>query len=165
MRAADPRAVLGIDPTSRGLAFAFFEEGNLLDWGTRRVEGDDLAALDRILALCPAEVIAIEDVHAKGCLRRARVKRLLAALAMHAKARGMEVRTVPRERVLRSWMARQGARKDTMAQTIASEFPVLDMVLPRARGKYRSEVARTAIFDAASFAIDALGASSESFGE
>ncbi len=161
MRLADPRAILGIDPTSRGLAYVFFEDGKLLDWGTRRIQGNDLGALSRILALCPAEVLVIEDGNAPGCLRRPRIKRVLAALKKCALAAGIEVRTVARQDVFHAWSARGCRSKDDIASAIARGLPVLQMILPRARGKYRSEDARIRIFDAASRVLHAFGYVSE----
>ncbi len=157
MKFHDDRVILAIDPTSRGLAFACFESGEILDWGTRRVEGDDLAALDRILELCPADVLVIEDTEAEHCLRRPRVKRVLAAMERHARSRGVEVRKVSAREALRAWMRHGIANKSEMAQAIADEFPPLETVVPRPRGKYRSEQARMGIFDAASLAIYAFG--------
>jgi hypothetical protein len=153
----DDRVILAIDPTSRGLAFACFEAGEILDWGTRRVEGDDLAALDRILVLCPADLLVIEDTAANHCLRRPRVKRVLAAIERHAHARGIELRKVSAYAALRSWMRRGIANKSEMAKAIAEEFPPLETVVPRPRGKYRSEQARMGIFDAAALATYAFG--------
>jgi hypothetical protein len=161
MTLGDPRAILGIDPTSRGLAYVFFEDGKLLDWGTRRVHGDDLGALRRILALCPAEILVIEDGNASGCLRRPRIKRVLVTLQKYAIAAGIEVRRVARQDVFRAWRTRGRPSKDDIAAVIAKDFPVLQMILPRARGKYRSEDARIRIFDAASFALNAFGTSAE----
>lgn len=157
MKFSDDRVILAIDPTSRGLAFVCFEAANVLDWGTRRVEGDDAAALDRILELCPADVLVIEDVKSEHCLRRARAKRVLATIERHALSLGLEVRKVSAYAALRSWMQRGIVNKSEMAQTIATEFPPLDLVVPRPRGKYRSEEARMGIFDAASLAIHAFG--------
>jgi hypothetical protein len=157
MKFSDDRIILAIDPTSRGLAFVCFESGEVLDWGTRRVEGNDVAALDRILELCPADVLIIEDAKAEHCLRRARVKRILVAIERHARSLGIEVRKVSAHAALRSWMRRGIANKSEMAQVIAAEFPPLDLVVPRPRGKYRSEQARMGIFDAASLAIHAFG--------
>jgi hypothetical protein len=161
MRLGDPRAIVGIDPTSRGLAYVFFEDGKLLDWGTRRIQGDDLGALSRILALCPAEILVLEDGNAPGNLRRPRIRRVLAALQKYAIASGIGVRTVARQDVFHTWSARGCRSKDDIAAAIASGFPVLQIILPRARGKYRSEDVRIRIFDAASFVMNAFGTSAE----
>lgn len=157
MKLTDVRAILAVDPTSRGLAFAFFESGELLDWGTRHVEGNDIAALDRILELCPAHVLVIEDVTAPRCLRRARVRKVLGTIERAARSRGLDVRKVSAYDALRAWAARGCVNKSEIAQAMAREIPELEIVLPRPRGKYRSEQARMSIFDAASLAIYAFG--------
>jgi hypothetical protein len=156
-RLADPRAILGIDPTSRGLAFAYFEGSRLLDWGTRRVLGDDLAALDRILDLCPADVLVVEDVDAPGCARSARVRSVLRQIEQHARIRGLVVTSVSRAAVRAEWLTRGASNKFGVATAIAELFPVLDMILPRIRKPYRSEVARTDVFDAASLVLHVFG--------
>jgi hypothetical protein len=157
MRLADRRAILAIDPTPRGLAFVFFLDGEVADWGTRRVPDDDLGALERILTLCPADVLVIEDGEAEHCLRRPRVKRLLLAIEAHAKAEGLEMQKVSAHDALQAWKLRGCANKSEMAAAIAREFAPLDMLAPRLRGKYRSEDARISIFDAASFATHVFG--------
>ena len=93
---ADPRAILGIDPTKRGLAFVFFEGGRLLDWGTRRAAGKEIAALEEILNLCPADVIVLEDPDAEGSERRPRMRKLLLRLTRAAEARRLLVAKVSR---------------------------------------------------------------------
>ena len=156
MNLADGRAILALDPTSRGLAFTFFESGELLDWGTRHVEGNDLSALDRILDLCPANVLVIEDVTAARCLRRARVRKVLGVIEREAKSRGLDVRKVSAYDALRAWEPRGCVNKGEIAQAMARDIPELELLLPRPRGKYRSEQARMSIFDAASLALYAF---------
>src|SRR5437762_2572240 len=107
---ADPRSIVGIDPTSRGLAFVFFEHGRLLDWGTRR-GSDELALLDRILNDCPAEMLVLEDPDAPRCERRQRMRQFLRDLARHAGKRGLSVVTVPRINVRRTWALQGVTRK------------------------------------------------------
>lgn len=148
----DSRAILGIDPTPRGLAFAFFEGGEVRDWGTRSCR-NGLAALDRILTLCPAEVVVMEDATAEDSQRRPRPKRLLRDLERSATRRRVEVVKVARQAVRQAWIAEGRSTKHAVAVAIAERFPVLEMVLPRPRKVYRSEEARTEIFDAASLVL------------
>jgi hypothetical protein len=156
-RFRDPRAILGIDPTSRGLAFVYFENGRLLDWGTRRVPGDDLAAYDRVRELCPPEVLVIEDANANRCGRRSRVREVLSALEWHARGQGTDVVKVGRDSVRREWALQGCPNKHGVAQAIAEVFPALEPLVPRERKPYRSEVVRAEIFDAASLVIHAIG--------
>jgi hypothetical protein len=154
--AVDPRAILGIDPTKRGLAFVFFEDGRLLDWGTRHT-GDELSALEAILRLCPADVIVLEDPAADGSLRRPRMRRVLARLARAAETKGLAVVTVSRLEVRRDWIARGITRKHAVAEAIAEDFPALQPWVPRLRKSYMDEEARVHVFDAASLVLRAFG--------
>jgi hypothetical protein len=159
MRLADTRAILGIDPTSRGLAFVYFEGGELLDWGMRGKPRDELGALTRILDLCPADLIVLENRKADGCLRHPRVKRALAAIEAYAREQDIEVHAVPRRRILAEEAAKGQRSKTDIAAAIAQMFRVLEIILPRPRGKYRSADRRAGIFDAAASVIHACGVS------
>jgi hypothetical protein len=154
---ADQRAILGIDPTKRGLAFVFFEGGRLIDWGTRRIRGKESAAFEAILNLCPADVLVLEDATALGCERRPKVVRLLALLARAAEAKGLVVVKVSRFDVRRGWSARGVTRKHAVATAIAEDFPVLEPSVPRPRKSYMDEEARVQVFDAASLVLHAFG--------
>jgi hypothetical protein len=153
----DHRSIVGLDPTDRGLAFVFFEEGKPLDWGTRRDDGNELAIVDRILDGCAADVLVIEDADAPQCRRRERVRKLLRTIERHAHRRGVAVLKVAREEVRQSW-ARDGVRnKQGAAEAIAARFKDMEIVLPRPRKVYRSDDARAQIFDAASLVVYACG--------
>jgi hypothetical protein len=154
----DPRAILGIDPTKRGLAFVFFEDGRLLDWGSRRGGGNEIAAFEGILNLCPADVIVLEDPDADGSERRPRMRKLLQSLTRAAEARELLVRKISRLDVRRSWSARGVTRKHAVAKAIAEDFPVLEPLVPRPRKFYMDEEARVQVFDAASLVLHAFGA-------
>src|SRR5262249_21709408 len=131
---ADPRPILGVDPSKRGLAFVFFVKGVPMDWGLWRTDKDDAAAVfDRILDLCPAEVLVIEDPHAVGRQRRARMRRLLLDLAARAEKHSIEVRPVARQSVRDYWGNQGVSRKDAVGTAIAERFPVLQPLVPRFR--------------------------------
>jgi len=156
-RLADPRAILGIDPTKRGLAFVFFESGRLLDWGTRRAGGNETAAFEGILNLCPADVIVLEDADVHGSERGPRMRKLLRRLTRAAEARGLLVTIVSRLDVRRGWSAHGVTRKHAVAKAIAEDFPVLEPLIPRPRKSYMDEEARVQVFDAASLVLHAFG--------
>ena len=161
-RIADNRSIVGIDPTPRGLAFAFFESGELLDWGTRRSDGNEPAVLERLLGAFKAEVLVLEDPDARGSERRARMKLLLRRLADPALTRGVTVVTVGRRDVRETYAKRGMTRKHTVAAEIAAMFPEVEPLVPRTRKVYRSEEARAEIFDAISlvlhtFPVEAAG--------
>jgi hypothetical protein len=154
------QAILGVDPTPRGLAFVSFEDGTVQDWGTRLVDSaeDALRGLDVILLLCGSEVVVIEDVDAPGSVRRPRIRIILRQLADHARRRGIEVVTVPREAVYEAWSARGLTNKYSIAQEIGKEFPDLEPLVPPPRKHYDVEPAKVHLFDAASLVLHAFGA-------
>jgi hypothetical protein len=152
-RIKDNRSIVGIDPTPRGLAFAFFESGELLDWGTRRNGRDELEVLERLLGAVKADVLVLEDPDAAGSERRPRMKQLLRRLAEHARSRGITVVGVSR-RTIRDTYANQGiTRKHAVAAAIGTMFPEVEPLVPLRRKVYRSEEARTEIFDALSLVL------------
>jgi len=158
---ADRRAILAIDPTSRGFAFVFFENGDLLDWGTRRYDGSEIALLERLLARLRVDVLVIENPDAARCERKPKVKALLRRLASVARSAGIEVHTVSRFDVRQEYAARGQTRKHAVAASIAALFPELEPLVPRKRKVYRSEDARADIFDALSLLLHVWPASSE----
>jgi hypothetical protein len=156
-RLIDSRAILGIDPTKRGLAFAFFENGRLIDWGIRHA-GDEIANFEVILNLCPADMIVLEDPDAKRSERRPQIRQVLSRLAHAAEARGLVVVRVSRFEVRRGWSASGVTRKHAVAKAIAADFPALEVFVPRPRSKpYMDEEARVQVFDAASLVLHAFG--------
>jgi hypothetical protein len=156
-RLTDPRAILGIDPTKRGLAFVFFENGRVIDWRIRHA-GTDIANLDAILRLCPADVIVLEDPNAERSERRPQMRTTLSRLARGAERRGLLVVKVSRFEVREGWRERGVTRKHAVARTIAEDFPALEVFVPRPRIKpYMDEEARVQVFDAASLVLYAFG--------
>jgi len=155
-RISDERSIVGIDPTPRGLAFVFFESGELLDWGTRRLDGSELALLERLLATFKADVLVLENPDAGGSERRPRMRVLLRRLADDARSRGITVLTVGRRDVREAYANRGMTRKHAVAAEIAAQFPEVEPLVPRLRKVYRSEEARAEIFDAISLVLHAF---------
>jgi hypothetical protein len=156
-RLTDRRAILGIDPTKRGLAFVYFENGRLIDWGIRHA-GTDISNLAAILNLCPADVIVIEDPNAERSERRPRMRKALMRLACAAERRGFVVVKVSRFEVRRDWSEHGITRKHAVAKAIAEDFPALEVIVPRPRSKpYMDEEARVQVFDAASLVLHTFG--------
>jgi hypothetical protein len=152
-RITDERSIVGIDPTPRGLAFVFFESGELLDWGTRRLDGSELAVLERLLGTFKADVLVLENPDAGGSERRPRMTGLLRRLADDARSRGIAVLTVSRRDVREVYAKRGMTRKHAVAAEIAAKFPEMEPLVPRARKVFRSEEARAEIFDAISLVL------------
>src|SRR5438270_818135 len=110
-RISDQRFIVGIDPTPRGLAFVLFENGELLDWGTRRSDDGEVRLLDRLLNRLNADVLVLENPDAPRSERRPRMKQLLRQLRAHAESRRVEVRLVSRHAVRSEWAKRGRTRK------------------------------------------------------
>jgi hypothetical protein len=158
-RIRELRSVVGIDPTSEGLAFVFFERGELLDFGTpmRRAEGDDLAIFDRIVAGCAADIVVIEDPDAPGCVRSPRVAALLRAIARRGRHAGLRVELVQKEAMRRSWRASGVANKESAAARMGDAFPDLLPLVPPRRKVTTSETRRVHVFDALSLILHVFG--------
>jgi len=155
-RLADQRSIVAIDPNSRGLAFAFFEGGNLLDWGIRRNDRKQLSALDRLVTAYKADVVVIEDPDAPRCERRSRVRRLLRTMADHLQKQGISVVRVSRHEVRRIAAERGMTTKHRVALEIGREFPEIEYLVPPPRKRFDSEEWRTDIFDAISLVLHAF---------
>ena len=150
---ADNRAVLAIDPGPRGVAFVFFENGILLDWGTRGRGRNELQVLDEMLDRFRADVLVLEDTGAFGCERRPRWKHIVRRMAERARARGVAVETVSRYAVRRAWAANGKRNKQQVATGIAALFPEMEPSVPPVRRDWDSEDARTGVFDAFSLLL------------
>lgn len=155
MKLSDWRSIVAIDPTTRGIAFVFFENGHLLDWGERlrRSEEDELRIADALLDGCAADALVLEDPDASGSRRHPRIRRLLGNLVKHARKRGVSVMPVSRAEVLAAWAARGATNKAAIAAEIGSRFRELADLVPPPRGAGASEDPRMHIFDAASLAL------------
>lgn len=154
MRLSNGRAVVAIDPTSRGLAFVFLEGEVVLDWGERLRRGrDDLPVVEALLTECRADVLVLEDPEAEGCKRRRRIRELLRRIARGARDRNIRVVPVARRAVRQAWANRGVTNKQAMAAEIASRFEELAAVLPPVRKRGANEDPRANIFDAASLLI------------
>lgn len=161
---ADAR-VLAVDPTTRGFAYAVFEDCRcLIDWGAIQVRGDKrtgcLARLDQLLGRLHAATLVIEDPSDPRSRRATRVRQVLFAMEREAKRRGLTVRRITRAEVRRAFRA-WGSTKYEIALRIAEFLPELAPRLPRKRKPWESETERMSIFDAASFALTALGDADE----
>ena len=156
MRLRDHRSIVGIDPTPEGIAFAFFEDGELLDWAHLEGEPEDevqLALLDRVIDGCAADVLVLEDPEAARSKRKARMRYLLRLFALHAKKRGVRVGGVARSDVHDAWAARGLTTKEATAAAIGELLPALQHLVPPKRKIGANETERVNIFDAASLVL------------
>lgn len=148
------RSVVAIDPTSRGIAFVFVENGTVMDWGERmRGSHDELRIVDSVIDGCAADVLVVENADAAGCERRPRIRVLLREIVKHVRRRGVRVITVAREDVREAWLARGATNKETVASMIAARYPELSSVVPPRRKPGANEDPRVNIFDAASLVL------------
>lgn len=160
MKLPDRRSIVAIDPTSRGIAFVFFENGKVLDFGERlRTDrgGDELQLVDELIEGCAADVLVLEDPDAPDCRRRPRLRVVLREIARHARRRKVAVFTIARADVRTAWRRDGVTNKQAVAAEIARRFPELAAVVPPARKRGANEDPRANIFDAASLALHAFG--------
>lgn len=155
MKLSDKRSIVAIDPTPRGIAFVFFENGEPLDWGERLCESseDALRIADALIGGCAADVFLLEDADAPGSKRRPRIRNLLRAVAEHARRRGVSVVPISRADARNAWAGRGATNKAAVAAEIASRFGELVTIVPPHRGAGASEDPRMHIFDAASLTL------------
>lgn len=156
MRLRDHRSIVSIDPTPRGIAFVFFERGELIDWGTLEDGSEDavqLALLDRILDGCAADLLILEDPEAAGSKRKPRMRHLLRIFSKHARRRDIAVVKIPRADVHDAWAARGRSTKESVAAAIGELLPELAHLVPPERKPGWNEADRVNIFDAASLVL------------
>jgi hypothetical protein len=146
----DKRTILGVQPTKRGLAFAVFDGGELLDWGRRNRSArlDDVALLDRLIGHYGVDALVVEDPDASGCRLGPRIRHLLRQLREHAETRRMRVIVVPHHALGKGWKRNAGGTKQSIAAAIAEALPVLRTVVPRPRKSFMAEDERVRIFGA-----------------
>lgn len=148
------RSIVAIDPTTRGIAFVFIENGAVMDWGERtRGTNAELQIVDSLIEGCAADVLVLEDADAEGCKRRPRIKALLREIVKHARRRRVSVITVRRENVREAWLARGATNKEAVATMIAARHPELSSVVPPRRKRGANEDPRVNLFDAASLVL------------
>lgn len=156
-----PKAILAIDPTSRGFAFAVLEApAFLVDWGERIIPaktGGLLRKVDDLLRCHEPAVLVVEDVATKGCRRRKRAREEINRMEQLALARGVRVERASRLAVLHTFAPAKN--KYEVALRLAVTFPVLGDRLPRRRKAWMSEDQRMNTLDALGFAAAAMGRS------
>ncbi len=151
------RRVLGVDPSTRSVAFAVLDGPDFLfDWGTKSTgKADSARALQVIGALVERfqpQILAIEDCNARGSRRCPRVRMLLDDLASIVPPSV----TIQRISVRRLASASEKGHTQTKYQRaldLAKRFPELQPRLPRFRKPWMSEDVRVNVFDALGFAL------------
>lgn len=161
------RSVVAIDPTPRGIAYVFFENGEYMDADIRVTGHDDariLAVVDEIVEGTAADVLVLEDASDPHGRRHARMKHVLREISKHARKRGVPVLAVARRDVKDAWRAKGLTTKEAVAGAIAGRIPDLERFVPPLRVFPASEHRSVNLFDAASLALHLFDlASAESF--
>jgi hypothetical protein len=153
------RSVVAIDPTPRGIAYVFFENGELMDCSQRSTTAEEstiLAGVDEILDGCATDVLVIEDPDVSSTRRHPRMRHVLRLITTHVRKRGIPVVQVAREEVRASWALLGATTKEAIAAAIAERYPLLAPFVPPPRKYPDSEDARVNLFDAASLALAVL---------
>jgi hypothetical protein len=151
MTIRDRRAIVAVDPSPRGLAYVFFERGELLDWGHRRCGRNQkqvLAFLAELLLGCAVDVLVIEAPDAPQARRSIRAQRLLEAMRKRALTAGVTVVPISRFEVRKAWAAKGLMTKEGVANALATDFPELAALVPPRRRSWMSEHPNVNVFDA-----------------
>lgn len=153
------RSIVGIDVTTKGLAYIFFEDGRLIDWENLRRgdDGEDLALFDRVVDGCAADIVLLEDPDANGCRLGARAQSVARAMARHARVRGVRLVLVSRAEVRASWFARGATNKQEIASAIGVMFPEFAPLVPPPRRIFDREAERMNLFDALALVLHRYG--------
>jgi len=149
--------VIGIDPTTRGFAYALIEgPESVADWGLAqlmiRTDEKVLARIEEILDRSLPALLVLED--GRGTRRRARARRIIKGVKGIARQRKLPVVFVSRARLKEVFLP--ASTKQEIAEAIAARFPELRSRLPRQRKPWQSEDERMSIFDALSFCFAAI---------
>ncbi len=112
-----------------------------------------MRAVARLVERYSPDVLVIEDWRARGCRRRERVRGLIDELTELAKRNSVRVHCVPQVKVNKVFADMGATNEHQIGCAIAEQFPELRSRLPSERKPWISEDARTAIFDAAAFAL------------
>ena len=151
------KRVLAIDPFSRGAGFAVLEgPDNLIDWGlktTRRADNKKaVRAIESLIGRFRPDVLALEDWKSAGSRRCSRVQKLLGRITANGR-KHVRVRLISRRHLRAIGPLPRAATKYGRARFLAERFPELQPFLPRFRKIWMPEDERTAVFDAAGFAL------------
>jgi len=152
------KRMLAIAPNHRGFGYVVFEgPERLVDWGVRHVEGDknknSIAAVGELIGRYQPQVLVVEDINAKHCRRRERVRKLINELEEYTRERGLTVRRISQVKLKRAFLPLGIRNKHQMARFIAARFPELARFVPSERKPWMSEDERMAIFDAAAHVL------------
>jgi hypothetical protein len=148
--------VAAIYPNARGFAFVVFEGPFApVDWGTTAARGSNknqhcLRMLAKLVSRYQPELLVLQDASAEAARRAERIRSLHAAIRMFAESEGIQVVSVARESVRKTFSYLDAPTKHQIAVAILRHIPMFERLLPRVRKPWMSEDARMGIFDATS---------------
>ena len=154
-----PFRVLSVDPTTCGVGYAVLERrSRLVDWGIKRVKGDDkngrsAKAVAGLLRWYAPDLLAVEDCSGPGGRRCPRVRALIKDLEKVANTRKVRTARIGPRHVREICAGSRTANKEQVARALAVRFPELERRLPPHRKPWMSEDVRMAIFDAVALAV------------
>jgi Holliday junction resolvasome RuvABC endonuclease subunit len=158
------KRILGLALSSRAFGYAVYEDEKLVDWGltstkqTENVNAWCMTNIIRLFKLYKPDVVALEDVFAKGAARSARVRRLAKQIEAMAANRKARVRKIPKLNMIKAVCGADVATRHDMAEKIAQLFPnELSFRLPKRRGIGDPEDRRIRMFEAVAMALIACG--------
>lgn len=157
MREPAVQRALGIDPTTRGFAFALIEGECVLDRGERIVAARGknrrcAEALVKMIRRRQPDVLVLEDCAACGSRRCARVRRLIGSFRSVASELGIPARLVSPRRLREIFAGNARATKHQVAIALGERFPELRIHVPPQRKPWMTEHPRANVFDAIALA-------------
>lgn len=160
-KAAHPRRVLAIDPTTRGFGYVVLEGSTrIIDWGVKssrsttiEKEIQVLSKIKDLIRHCQPQCIVIEETRGEQSRRCGRVRLLLGTVRNIAVWEGIKSRNISTDQVKRVFGTFGATTKHEIACVIAEHLPDLAPYLPKVRKPWMPEDYRMAIFDAAAMAL------------
>ena len=108
-----------------------------------------LAHIEKIITRSQPDVLAHQDVNAKGTRRDPRIKELHQKIVVLAKKRKLKAVKISGKELRRILLGNEGGTKQEIAESLANQFPNdLASRLPSKRKPWQSEDARMDIFEA-----------------
>lgn len=154
--------ILAIQPESRQIGYAVFENRNLIDWGSKDLTRKPIRERNEAVAIPlferlvhrfePDALVVPKATMAFGSVRN----QVLRAVHRAVDAYAFGVVSYGWADIVCAFKSRlQDARlnKDNIRAAIVRQFPELRSVLPKPRGRYDPEDFRVPMFDAVALAI------------
>lgn len=156
---ARPGFVLGIHPTSRGLAWTVFE-GPFAphDWGNAIARGGEknrkcLEHVEKLVSRFEPDTIVLEAFEKRRSARASRIAHLGRAIVALATDRSIEVAIYSRGDVKACFASVGAVSRQEIAEAVARSIPALAHRIPKPRKPWESDDPRMALFSAAALVL------------